>query len=96
MKKSESFCSLKWGSGFALLIGDSLIRIVVLPYASLVLLSTSEATSILSGIVLSYMWLKEKWYTSYFVGVPLILIGCDLTMNGAAIESPEILFDEVW
>jgi hypothetical protein len=62
----------------------------------MVLLSTRAATSIISGIVLSYLWLNEEWLESYFVSLPIIASGCLLTIIIGTKESELSTFDEAF
>jgi drug/metabolite transporter (DMT)-like permease len=83
-----------WFAGFGLAAVDVIIGICVLPYISLVLLSTSEGTGIVSGILLSYFWLGEDWKTQYFVGILLIIVGCCSLAIVTAVEQEKLTFDK--
>lgn len=81
-------------SGVALMGLNSLIRLTVLPYCTLVLLSTSEGMSIVSGILLSVIWLRERWLPAYNIGVPLIVLGAGITICNAAEPAQTYSWEE--
>ena len=89
--KSKGFL---WLSGLILLILSSVIHVAVLPYADLVLLSSSSATAILFGILLSVYWLGETFDFHFDLpGVMLTCAGCVTTVAFANTSVQDLTLD---
>lgn len=87
---------LKWLCGLMLVIVSSLVHVAVLPYADLVLLSSSSATAIIFGIILSVYILGEKFDMKYDLpGVLLTCTGCILTVMNANTVEQNYTLDEL-
>jgi hypothetical protein len=100
MKKTTNDASkghgLKWLCGLMLVIVSSLVHVAVLPYADLVLLSSSSATAIIFGIVLSVYMLGEKFDMKHDLpGVLLTCTGCILTVMNANTVEQNYTLDEL-
>ena len=84
MKSSHSsnrVLNFKWLLGLILIVVSSLVHVAVLPYADLVLLSSTSATAIIFGIMLSVSWLGEKFDTKKDLpAIGLICLGCLMTV----------------
>ena len=79
-----------------LLIVSSVIHVAVLPYADLVLLSSSSATAILFGILLSVYMLGEKFDFRYDLpGVMLTCAGCITTVAFANTVEQDFTLDSM-
>ena len=87
---------LRWFSGLLLVIVSSVIHVAVLPYADLVLLSSSSATAILFGILLSVYMLGEKFDLRYDLpGVMLTCAGCVTTVAFANTVEQSFTLDSL-
>ena len=67
----------KWFLGFILLFSTSSLTVIGEAYVSLILSSSTEATALISGVLLSILWLGEKFYPQYDIpALTLITVGC--------------------
>jgi hypothetical protein len=67
----------KWLAGFITLVFATSLNRIGEFYVSLVLASSTEATSIISGVILSIYWLDDKFYPMYDVPpLTIITVGC--------------------
>ncbi len=81
---TQKFNSFRWTVGLILIIFSNIIHVAVLPYADLVLLTSSSATAIIFGIILSVLVLYEKFTVKQDLpAVILIVIGCITTVTFA-------------
>ena len=76
-KRKIPFFTCRWLVGFALLVVGSILHVAALPFASLVVLSTSTATSIIFNNLLAVFYLGEifNWKVDS-VAYTLIIGGC--------------------
>ena len=76
-KRKIPFFTCRWLVGFALLIVGSILHVAALPFASLVVLSTSTATSIIFNNLLAVFYLGEifNWRVDS-IAYTLIIGGC--------------------
>jgi hypothetical protein len=85
---------LRWLSGIFLIIVSSIVHVAVLPYADLVLLSSSAASAIIFGIALGVQMLGEKFDFMYDLpGVLLTCAGCVMTVACANTVEQEFTLD---
>jgi multidrug transporter EmrE-like cation transporter len=61
--KKASKCNLI--GGIVILIACALLHMAVLPFADMTLLSTTQATAIIAGVLLSIFWLGEPLVPKY-------------------------------
>ena len=76
-KRKIPFFTCRWLVGFALLVVGSILHVAALPFASLVVLSTSTATSIIFNNLLAVFYLGEifNWRVDS-IAYTLIIGGC--------------------
>ena len=76
-KRKIPFFTCRWLVGFALLVVGSILHVAALPFASLVVLSTGTATSIIFNNLLAVFYLGEifNWRVDS-VAYTLIIGGC--------------------
>lgn len=69
-----------WLTGFSLLFAMSAVNVICIPYMDMALLSTTQATAIISGVIFSIVWLKEPVVCKY--DVPALTI---MTLGGVLL-----------
>jgi hypothetical protein len=57
----SAYLQWKWWLGFWLMFAAQGISAVALVLLSIIVISASKATGIVSGVILSIFWLKEKF-----------------------------------
>lgn len=87
---------LKVVIGVIIMTIASILRIAVLPYADLVILSCSSATGIIFAIILSVTYLREKFVVSKDLpAILLILCGCITTVIFSNKKDQDYAWSEV-
>ena len=56
---AKSYCSCKWAFGLSLVIINTIVQSLILPYVDLTLISCNAATAILANMILSTKVLGE-------------------------------------
>lgn len=65
-----------WLVGFFAITISALTHLAVLPFCDMTLLSTTQATAIVSGVLLSIFWLKEPLVPKYDLpALSLMIVG---------------------
>jgi hypothetical protein len=62
LNNRPGYLQWKWWLGFFILFATSGLTVVGEAYVSLILASSTEASGLVSGVVLSIFWMKEKFF----------------------------------
>ena len=68
---------LVWFLGIILMMLNAIVGMIVLPHVDMTLLSSVQATSIISGVLIGIFWLREPLAPRYDIpALSCMIIGC--------------------
>jgi len=79
-QKKNCYLYLKWFFGFALSSISCTIHVALQAFMSVILLSATCVTSLVFGVILAIVWLKEQFVWQYDVAALTLMIGGCVSM----------------
>lgn len=79
-QKKNCYRYLKWLFGFLLVTISCTIHVSLQAFMSVILLSATSVTSLVAGVILSILWLKEQFVWQYDVASLTFMIGGSVSM----------------
>jgi len=79
-QKKNCYRYLKWVLGFTLVSIACLIYATTQTFMSIILSSVTSVTSLVAGVILSIVWLKEQFVWQYDVAALTLMIGGVVSM----------------
>ena len=64
-----------WFTGCVIVIAAAIVHMIALPFADMTLLSTTQATAIIAGVLLSIYWLGESFSYTYDLPALIMMLG---------------------